>query len=140
MIKQTNSDMPFRDHLEELRWRILWSVAAAVVGIALGFYLVLRFNALATLEQPILPYLNGHKLVATHPTDGLQITISAAMWIGVIVALPVVLYKAWLFLRPRFIRVNDACSSQRWAVDSVCLCSAQASHISSLFHSRCRGS
>lgn len=100
MIKHTDVEMPFLDHLEELRWRILWSVAALAVGVALGFYLVLHYNALAHLEAPILPYLQGHRLVATHPTDGLQITISAAMWIGMVVALPVILYQAWLFLSP----------------------------------------
>ena len=99
-IKRTDAEMPFLDHLEELRWRIIWSVAAVVAGIALGFYLVLHYDALALLEAPILPYLKGHHLVATHPTDGLQITISAAMWIGLVVALPVVLYQAWLFLAP----------------------------------------
>lgn len=99
-IKRMDAEMPFLDHLEELRWRILWSVLALLGGVALGFYLVLQFKALALLEAPILPYLNGHHLVATHPTDGLQITISAAMWIGVILALPVVLYQAWLFLAP----------------------------------------
>ncbi len=99
-IKKSDAEMPFLDHLEELRWRILWSVAAAVIGIAVGFFVVLRYDVLALLERPILPYLNGHHIVATHPTDGLQITISAAMWIGCVVALPVTLYQAWLFLAP----------------------------------------
>jgi sec-independent protein translocase protein TatC len=99
-IKRTDAEMPFLDHLEELRWRILWSVAAVILGVALGFYLVLHFNALALLEAPILPYLKGRHLVATHPTDGLQITISASIWIGLVIALPVVLYQAWLFLAP----------------------------------------
>jgi len=26
------AEMPFLDHLEELRWRIIWSLAALVVG------------------------------------------------------------------------------------------------------------
>lgn len=103
-IKRADAEMPFLDHLEELRWRILWSVAAVAAGIALGFYLVLHFEMIALLEKPILPYLKGHHLVATHPTDGLQITISAAMWIGIVVSLPVVFYQAWLFLAPALYR------------------------------------
>lgn len=94
------AEMPFLDHLEELRWRIVWAVLAAVAGVALGFFIVLHYDVIALLERPILPYLKGNRIVATHPTDGLQITISAAMWIGSVIALPVVLYQAWLFLAP----------------------------------------
>ena len=92
--------MPFLDHLEELRWRIIWSLLAVVVSVAAGFFLVLHFDVLAIREQPILPFLHGHHVMATHPTDGLQLTISAAMWIGCVGAFPVVLYQTWLFLAP----------------------------------------
>lgn len=96
----SSGEMPFLDHLEELRWRIIWSALAVVASMALGFYVVLHYNIITALEAPILPYLNGHRLVATHPTDGLQITISAAMWFGLVLSFPVVLYQAWLFFSP----------------------------------------
>ncbi|MBC8090135.1 MAG: twin-arginine translocase subunit TatC [Phycisphaerae bacterium] len=99
-IDRSSHEMPFLEHLEELRWRIIWSALAFVASVAIGFYIVLHYDVVHMLEQPILPYLNGHKLVATHPTDGLQITISAAMWIGCILAFPIVLYQAWLFFSP----------------------------------------
>ena len=92
--------MPFLDHLEELRWRIIWSLAAAALAVAIGFFLVLRFNVIGLLEAPILPFLHGHKIVGTSPMDGLRLTISAAMWIGAVLAFPVILYQAWLFLAP----------------------------------------
>jgi sec-independent protein translocase protein TatC len=99
-IERAEAEMPFLDHLEELRWRIIWSLLALVVSVAVGFFIVLRFDVLALLEQPILPFLHGHHVMATHPTDGLQLTISAAMWIGIVGAFPVVLYQTWLFLAP----------------------------------------
>src|SRR5262245_27463382 len=95
-----DSDMPFLEHLEELRWRIIWSLFAIVVGVAAGFYLVMHFDLVAHLESPILPFLNGKHVVATHPTDGLQITVSASIWIGVVLSFPFVVYQAWLFLLP----------------------------------------
>jgi len=98
--KIDRSEMPFLEHLEELRWRIIWSLAAALLGVGLGLFLVLRFNVIALLEGPILPYLHGRHVVATHPTDGLQLTVTAAVWIGAVLAFPVVLYQAWLFLAP----------------------------------------
>jgi len=92
--------MPFLEHLEELRWRIIWSLFAIVVGVAVGFVLVMRFDLVGHLESPILPFLNGKHIVATHPTDGLQITVSASIWIGVVLSFPFVVYQAWLFLLP----------------------------------------
>src|SRR5262245_47185988 len=94
------SDMPFLDHLEELRWRIIWSLVAIVLGVAAGFYLVLHFDIVKLLEVPIVPYLSGKHIVGTHPTDGLQITMSASIWIGVVLSFPFVVYQAWLFLLP----------------------------------------
>ena len=40
----STAEMPFLDHLEELRWRIIYSLAAIVVGVVLGFVVVLKFN------------------------------------------------------------------------------------------------
>src|SRR5262245_45765091 len=94
------SDMPFLDHLEELRWRIIWSLVAIVLGVAAGFYLVLHFDIVKRLEVSIVPYLSGKHIVGTHPTDGLQITMSASIWIGVVLSFPFVVYQAWLFLLP----------------------------------------
>jgi sec-independent protein translocase protein TatC len=99
-IRSTTGEMPFLEHLEELRWRIIWSLTAVILGISIGFFVVLRFGIIGLLEQPILPFLHGHHVMATHPTDGLQLTISAAMWIGGVLSFPVILYQAWLFLSP----------------------------------------
>jgi sec-independent protein translocase protein TatC len=99
-IRKQEAEMPFLDHLEELRWRIIWSLLAIVIGVAVGFFGVLQYDIVARLEAPVLPYLHGHHVMATHPTDGLQITISAAFWIGAVIAFPVVLYQAWSFLSP----------------------------------------
>jgi sec-independent protein translocase protein TatC len=92
--------MPFLEHLEELRWRIIWSLFAIVAGVAVGFLLVMHFDLVAHLESPILPFLNGKHVVATHPTDGVQITVSASIWTGVVLSFPFVVYQAWLFLLP----------------------------------------
>ena len=47
-----SGEMPFLDHLEELRWRIIWSLLALVVFSGLGFWLVIRFDALNILIAP----------------------------------------------------------------------------------------
>jgi sec-independent protein translocase protein TatC len=99
-MMESTAEMPFLDHLEELRWRIIWSLAAIVVGVAIGFVLVIKFNLLVWLQGPIMPYLKGHRLMNTHPGGGFSIMMSTSIMIGIVIALPVVIYQAWLFLAP----------------------------------------
>jgi sec-independent protein translocase protein TatC len=96
----SSAEMPFLDHLEELRWRIIWSLAAIVVCVAIGFVLVIKFNLLFWLQEPIAPYLHGRRLMNTHPGGGFSIMMQTAIIIGVVLALPVVIYQVWLFLAP----------------------------------------
>jgi sec-independent protein translocase protein TatC len=92
--------MPFLDHLEELRWRILWSLLACLVGVIAAFIFLQRFDIFLFLERPILPYLGGNKLKYTHPADPFSVLISASFTIGIVLALPVILYQVWAFLAP----------------------------------------
>jgi sec-independent protein translocase protein TatC len=48
--------MPFLDHLEELRWRILRALVALIAGVVAAFSLLLRFDIILILERPILPF------------------------------------------------------------------------------------
>lgn len=98
--KERPSEMPFLDHLEELRWRLIWSLAALVVGVAVGFWVVLQFDLVRVMAGPIEPYLRGQHLVYTHPTDPFSIVLKAAFIIGTLIALPVILYQVWRFLAP----------------------------------------
>lgn len=104
MAKNSTGEMPFLDHLEELRWRIIWSLGALAIGLIIGFLVVVKFELLRILQQPIAPFLAGHKLVYTHPGDTFSITLSAAMVVGTIVASPVIIYQVWAFLSPALYR------------------------------------
>jgi sec-independent protein translocase protein TatC len=96
----STAEMPFLDHLEELRWRIIWSLAAVVVGVGLAFFVVFKFNLLVWMQGPILPFLKGRRLIYTHPGDGFSILMQTSIIVGVVLALPVILYQAWAFLSP----------------------------------------
>ena len=95
-----NAEMPFLDHLEELRWRIIWSLVAVVLGVVAAFIVLQQFDIFKFLERPILPYLHGNKLKYTHPADPFSVLISASVTIGIVLALPVILYQVWAFLAP----------------------------------------
>lgn len=100
MAKNSGAEMPFLEHLEELRWRIIWSIGALAIGLIIGFVVVLKFNLLHVLQQPIAPFLGGHKLVYTHPGDTFSITLSTALIVGLVIASPVIIYQLWAFLSP----------------------------------------
>lgn len=100
MPDATQKEMPFLDHLEELRWRLMWILGAVVVGVLIAFVLVMKYDVISVLSRPILPYLSGRKLVYTHPGDTFSIAMTASFAIGTIFALPVILYQLWAFLAP----------------------------------------
>src|SRR4051794_36125733 len=93
-------EMPFLDHLEELRHRILRSLAAVVVGCGLGLWLVQRFQLVSVLKEPIAPYLTGGKLVVTSPTEPVMIVLKLGLLVGLILASPIILWQTWAFLAP----------------------------------------
>ncbi len=100
----TQAEMPFLEHLEELRWRILWSLLALIIGVVVAFSIMIKFDAIQFLAQPILPFLQGEKLVYTHPAAAFKITMSLSFAVGFIFASPVIVYQFWAFLSPALYR------------------------------------
>src|SRR5690606_32178317 len=99
-VTNATGEMPFLDHLEELRARLFRALAAAVVGIGIGIYLVLRLNAIELLASPIAPYLPNGKLTILGVTDQFLITLKLGAIVGLVLASPVILYQVWAFLSP----------------------------------------
>ncbi len=99
-FKPRSTEMPFLDHLEELRWRMLWSLLAVVIATGVGFYLVTHFDVLGILVEPIRPFLGDSKLKYLSPTDPFFITVKLALLLGLILASPVVIYQVWAFFSP----------------------------------------
>jgi sec-independent protein translocase protein TatC len=93
-------EMPFLDHLEELRWRMLWSLLAVLVATVIGFFIVTRLNVLGLLIVPIEPFLEGSRLKYLSPMEPFFITLKLAVTLGLILASPVVVYQIWAFLSP----------------------------------------
>ncbi|MEP6688051.1 MAG: twin-arginine translocase subunit TatC, partial [Gemmatimonadales bacterium] len=95
-------EMPFLDHLEELRWRIFRSLGAIVVGFGTGLWLVQQFQLVNLLKQPIAPYLTGAggKLIVTSPTEPVMIVFKLGFMVGLVLASPIVLWQLWAFLAP----------------------------------------
>ncbi len=98
--RDSRAEMPFLDHLEELRWRILYSLLAIVLGTVGGWLIVERVDVIGLMIRPIAPLLADGKLKFTSPTEPFFITLKFAFAVGVLLASPVVIYQAWAFLAP----------------------------------------
>ena len=93
-------EMPFLDHLEELRKRLIWSLIALVALSVVGFFLVTECGVLEILERPFNQVLPDEGLRYTSPTTPVVITFKLAFVVGFILALPVIAYQAWAFFSP----------------------------------------
>ena len=100
MALSNAGEMPFLDHLEELRWRLIWSIGAFIVGVAIAFTLLVKVDIILLMQGPIAPFLHGKKLVYTHPGDPFQIVLNFSLALGFILALPVIVWQVWSFLAP----------------------------------------
>jgi len=89
------SVMTLVDHLSELRWRLFKSLLAIAIGMTLGF--VLSADVVAMLSAPIP---GDEPLFFTGLGDAFAIRLKIAFVIGVIVAMPVLLYQGWQFIAP----------------------------------------
>jgi sec-independent protein translocase protein TatC len=96
--KITEKEMPFLDHLEELRWRLLKSIISVFVMMVICFY----FSDYI-LEALLYP---GKNIDPPVPLQVLKvqtvfiIKLEIALFAGIILSLPVIFYQLWQFLAP----------------------------------------
>jgi sec-independent protein translocase protein TatC len=90
--------MSFRQHLQELRLRLLISVLALLAGaaVAFGFFRPI----LELLVRPASLAENNAQLVFIEATEMLGVSIKVSMMAGLVLALPVVLYQVVRFVAP----------------------------------------
>jgi sec-independent protein translocase protein TatC len=98
--RNPRGEMPFLDHLEELRWRIFKAVGALFVATAIGFFLVYRYQVIDLLIEPANPYLPEEGLAYFSPTTPFFFILKLSVLAGVILSFPIILYQVWAFLSP----------------------------------------
>jgi len=91
--------MSFLEHLDELRTRIIRSLLAVVVGFLAAFAFIDRiFRFIMQPLQAVLP--DGGKLIYTEPAEAFILYLKVAALVGIIIALPALLWQAWAFVAP----------------------------------------
>ncbi|MCD6334471.1 MAG: twin-arginine translocase subunit TatC [Candidatus Latescibacteria bacterium] len=96
--KTVRKAMPFLDHLEELRWRILKALIAVFAGALLCFFLSDRL--VEVLVAPARSLSTPPKLIFLKPVGMFLVRLEASLVGGILLGLPVVLYQMWAFVVP----------------------------------------
>lgn len=98
---ETNGkEMPFLDHLEELRWRLIKSI----ISILIGTIIIYSFSEYL-MKILVVPYNKARpedvgSLIFLEPTGGFMIYLEIALFGGIILSLPVIFYQLWRFVAP----------------------------------------
>ncbi len=103
--EEEEAAMSLIDHLEELRWRILKTLIAIVVGGIVAFFFrdqIIQFLVLPLPDQAsvALGISTGHKLFAFGLAEGFTVYLKLSLAVGILLALPVLLYQTWAFVSP----------------------------------------
>jgi sec-independent protein translocase protein TatC len=98
--------MSFFEHLVELRKRLINSALAIGVGMMIG--VAVSNKVFAYMARPMLAALRAahfeDKLVYTSPTGAISLLINLGLYLGIVIASPVVLYQVWMFIAPGLYR------------------------------------
>ena len=93
-------EAPLIDHLEELRWRIIWAVVSWMVGSAVTFNFLPVVSDI--LKRPLEVYAKGRDfvLVQLRIAEGFTTSFVIAAAGGIVLAMPFMLYQLWAFIAP----------------------------------------
>ena len=96
--KKKDNSMGFLDHLEELRWRLVKSFLAIVIGSALSFGYI--DFILEVLLKPTKNTTNPINLQVLSVQGMFLIKWFISFISGFIISLPILIYQFWQFVAP----------------------------------------
>ncbi|MDX1468424.1 MAG: twin-arginine translocase subunit TatC [Acidimicrobiia bacterium] len=99
-------------HLEELRWRVFKMFIAVIVGAIAAFVFTDQLRDI--LQAPFESAAPGFRLQALTVTEEWGVLMRVALFGGVILASPVVLYQVWAFVHPALTK-----KEKKWAIPIV---------------------
>lgn len=118
--RDDQAEMSLLEHLEELRQRLLKALVALGIGTIAGTFLTPL--ALKALTAP----LGDATPLVLSPTEGASVFFKIALVIGVALAMPVIVYQAFQFIRPglrpneqRYILIAAPAASLSFAVGAI---------------------
>ncbi|MEQ1565717.1 MAG: twin-arginine translocase subunit TatC [Myxococcota bacterium] len=95
--------MPLIEHLRELRNRLMYAIAAAVVGFLISLAFVddiLHFVTAPVTDTLEALNIEGGLSLVNSPFEGMQVWLNAALIGAVTLSSPVIAYQVWAFVAP----------------------------------------
>ena len=86
---KNRAEMTILEHFEELRQRLLKAIIALVIGVIVGTFLTPP-----VLKRLVAP-LGDQVPLAISPTEAAAVFFKVAVVIGVVLAMPVILYQVF---------------------------------------------
>ena len=94
---EPEKEMTFLEHLEELRWRIIYSIIGIVLGTILA-WIFIDFLVDVVLLKPAKDA--GAMLQNLRPFGQLFLFMQIAIIVGIILSIPNIFYQFWQFISP----------------------------------------
>lgn len=91
---KTQAEMSLLEHLEELRQRLVKAIIALLIGAVVG--MLVTPSVLKALVNP----LGDQVPLAISPTEAPAVFFKVALIIGLVIAMPVIMYQVFQFARP----------------------------------------
>ena len=104
-------EMPFLDHLEELRSRLIKVLLFVTFFTGLSWFFIERIFdflvmpyrqavvlAKAQVQDPAT--LESVRLIFTNPTGGFMIYVKLALTVGILFSIPAIVFQVWQFIAP----------------------------------------
>jgi sec-independent protein translocase protein TatC len=95
-VTDPEATMSLIEHLEELRRRLIVVVVAVLGGTLVGFFLS---RPVLVLLRDRLPVGQQH-LIFLGPVDAFGAQLKVAGFLGIAIAMPVILFEVWRFVTP----------------------------------------
>jgi sec-independent protein translocase protein TatC len=126
-------EMAFLDHLEELRWHVVRSVAAIFICMIVAFIFqrwifdnivfapanvnfptfkwMCKFGQLVGAEESLCAKPFHFKIQSRNMTGQFMMSITASFVMGLVIAFPYVFWEIWRFVRPGLLKKERKSSS-----------------------------
>ena len=99
--------MTILEHLQELRYRLV--VAGAALVVTTGASFVFAKQILEFLKQPAEDRSSTFVLIFTEPMEGLVAYFRVALLVGLVAAMPIIIFELLMFVTPALTR-----QEKRW--------------------------
>ena len=85
--------LPFTEHLEELRWRLI--IIIATIAVWFGICYTYSEDIMRFVQKPL-----NQKLIFISPTEAFFVNLKIAFFVAIFLSLPVIIYQFWAFVAP----------------------------------------